>query len=490
MTFAKESGFIFAMIGSAVGFANILAFSAQCYKNGGGAFLIPFLAAVLIIGLPMLFLEGIVGKRYGLPITSAYSQAMSNKFFKTFGWIAALSCLTIGSFYVVLTGWSVAYTYFSFANLIPVDTANFFQNEFLRDSGALNVVQGISLPIFFSTLLVFAIAWYVMSKNIAEGVEKSCSIFLPLLFILILAFSVAVIFLPGSSIGFYHYLNPDFSKLKNFQLWRDVFAHVFFSFSLGIGIVVGYSRHTKKQTNIKRAMIFVMLGDVIISVISGFAIFGCVGFMSQKTGVPFAEIVKSDSTFEMGFIIFPQILHIFPQAIARFVGASFFFCVFIAGITGVFSIIESVAGNIEVELGVSRKRAINYCLMLMVPMSLIFCLGNGVHIIGALAPMVMGNTFLIGGLAQVFVFLYKDKNIINDPIWLNRHQKKGLLFVCAKYVSFAFVAVSFIGALFEEFQEQWGLAHGVRWGWFALVLIFSLVAAARLGSKSKGLEQV
>ena len=179
MTWVKESGFIFAMLGSAIGFANILAFSAQCYKNGGGAFLIPFFVAVAVIGVPMLFLEGAIGMKYGKPLVSAYGHVLP-RHWKIVGWISALSCLTIGSFYAVLTSWSVAYTFFAATNTLPLESPTFFQQEFLRDSGSLTIFNGISLPILFSTIVVVLFTYVVNSKNIGSGVEKVCSFFLPL----------------------------------------------------------------------------------------------------------------------------------------------------------------------------------------------------------------------------------------------------------------------------------------------------------------------
>lgn len=473
MTWVKESGFIFAMIGSAVGFANILAFSAQCYRNGGGAFLIPFLTANFVVGIPMLLLEGLIGNKYGLPIASAYEKVLP-KTWKTFGWIAAFSCLTIGAFYAVLTSWSVSYTYFSIQNIIPKDTAYFFKTVFLQDSGSLEIFNDISIPIFLSSIFVSVFTWFVVAKNISEGVEKICSWFLPLLFIIILIFSILVCFLPGASIGFYNYLKPDFSQLKNFHLWRDVFGHVFFSFSLGIGIIVGYSRHTSKKTNLKKAMLMVALGDMTISIISGFAIFGCVGFMSYKTGLPFSEIVKSDSTFEMGFIIFPQILQSFYPTLQPIIGTIFFFCVFIAGITGVFSIVESVAGNIEVEFAMTRKKAVSISIVIMFFMSLFFCFGNATHIIGALAPMVMGYIFLLGGIMQILVFMYYDKNIKNDVLWYKQN-RKNIYYYCLKYLSLAFLTTSLIGALIEEVATDFTINHYVRWIWFVIILVLSLL---------------
>ena len=223
--------------------------------------MIPFLVAILIIGIPMLYLEGLIGKKYALPIVSAYAQVLPRKY-KAFGWLSALTCLTIGSFYTVLTSWSALYAYFAATNNIPSDTAHFFVHDFLRDSGSLVISNGISIPIFGTTAVLAFVTWYIMTRHISKGVEKICAIFMPLLFVLFAIFAVMVIFLPGASTGFYNYLNPDWSKLADFHLWRDVFGHVFFSFSLGIGIIVAYSRHTKKETNIRKAMIYVALGDL------------------------------------------------------------------------------------------------------------------------------------------------------------------------------------------------------------------------------------
>jgi len=478
MTWVRESGFIFAMIGSAVGFGNILAFSGQCYRNGGGAFLIPYLAAIIIIGLPMLLLEGIIGKKYGLPITGAYGRVLP-KTWKIFGWIAALSCLTIGSFYSVLTSWSVAYTYFSATNQIASDSAHFFQVDFLRDSGNLLDFGGISWVIFVSTILVALFTWLVTAKNIGDGVEKVCAIFMPLLFLLVSLFSIVVCFLPGAFDGFYYYLAPDFSKLADFRLWRDVFGQVFFTYSLGIGIVVGYARHTKPETNLKRAMVYVAVGDVVISVIAGFALFGCVGFMSRMTGTAFHDIIKSNGTFEMGFIVFPQILQVFAAWLRPIIGTLFFFCVFIAGITGVFSIVESVAGNFEVEFKLSRKKAVGISIILMLGLSVFFCMGNATHLLGALGPMVLGYTFLIGGIAQIIAFSYLDNSLRLESVFLNRKGQTSWLFYCAKYVGLPFLVVSLLGALWEESQEVLGAVHLIRWAWFMLVLILSFYLTYR-----------
>ena len=131
-TWRSQSGYIWSLIGSAVGFANVLSFSAQAYKNGGGAFLIPYFLALFVLGIPMLLLEGLIGYHWKLPLVNAYGKA-AGKVGRVFGWLAVISCLTIGAFYIVLTGYSAAYTYFAAGGMIPENTKDFFQKDFLNN---------------------------------------------------------------------------------------------------------------------------------------------------------------------------------------------------------------------------------------------------------------------------------------------------------------------------------------------------------------------
>ena len=473
----RESGYIWAMLGSAVGFANILSFSAQCYRNGGGAFLIPYIVAMLTMGVPLLFLEGLVGKKLGLPIVSAFGKVMGATG-KTFGWLSVIAVMTIGAFYTVLTGYSVAYTYFAAAGEIPFETAHFFKNTFLQDSGSLSQFGGISVSVLIATLAVIAFSWWVMVKKVQSGIEKICAVFLPLLGVIVIFFAVSIAFFPGASQGFYYYLKPDFSKLGEFSLWRDVFGQLFFSLSLGLGIVTGYSRHTGETTSIRRAMLFVAAGDFAISFIAGFAVFGCVGYLSYTTGVSFNEIVKSDSAFEMGFVVFPSILHSFGETTSRIIGPLFFFCLFIAGVTGVFSIVESAVGNVEVEFKKTRKAAVAIVMSIMTVTMLVFCMGNGSHILGALQPMVIGYNMLIGGIAEIIVFMYFAKWILSDPIWFNKN-KRTFAYYSLKYIVVVILGAILIAAVLEEMNGAFGLAESVRWGWFGGALALSICLAQK-----------
>ncbi|MCB1180572.1 MAG: sodium-dependent transporter [Chlamydiia bacterium] len=476
-TWKKESGYIWSMIGSAIGFANILSFSALCYKNGGGAFLIPYILAHTIIGLPMLFLEGIIGQKTRLPLVSAMGNIAGTSG-RMLGWLGVLTCATIGGFYIVLTGFAVAYSYFSAAGMIGHDTAFFFKQTFLHDSGSIGVLGGFAGSILISTLIVSVIAWVILARNIQTGVEKLCSIFLPLLAVLVVSFMLTSCFLPGALQGFKNFLIPDFAELKSWTLWRDVFGQVFLSLSLGLGIVTGYSRHNPSTFSIPRAMVRVAIGDFVISFLSGFAIFGCVGYMSTKGDIPLSSIVTSDSAFEIGFVIFPMILAQFGEVISRIVGPIFFFCVFIAGITGVFSIVENVAGNFEVEFRKSRKVAVAIAMGIVTLLAIPFCMGNGQHVIGAMAPMVLGNTMLMCGIGEIVIFLMISQVVSRDAVWM-LNNRRTLAFISIKYFILPMLVFSLMAAVLKEFSSPFQMVSLIRWGWFCLVVLVGYMLSRR-----------
>lgn len=465
-TWRSQSGYIWSLIGSAVGFANVLSFSSQVYKNGGGAFLIPYVIALFILGVPMLLLEGYIGYKWQLPLVSAYGKQW-NRWGKILGWLAVLACLTIGGFYIVLAGYSVAYTYFSALNQIPDDSKAFFIHTFLKVTPSLTDFGQISLPILLATLVVALTTWFVLVRSVKDGIERICSFFMPLMALMITLFALIFCFLPGGLDGWVYYLKPDFSKLLEPNLWRDVFGQLFFSLSLGLGIIVGYSRYTNQKTNLVRAMAWVAIGDFAVSFISGFAIFGCLAHISYTQQIPFNSIVTTDSTFEIGFVLFPKMLKFFGSPLSQIIGTLFFFCIFIAGITGVFSIVESIVGNVEVEFRISRRAAVSYVMVGMTSLAILFCMGNASHIIDALVPMVLGTNMLIGGLALILAFAYGR----NNHLW-NVSQQPNFFIYALRYIAPILLGVILLANLWEEVQT-FDLPHFVRWGWLGCVLVLS-----------------
>jgi neurotransmitter:Na+ symporter, NSS family len=473
-TWRKQSGFILSLLGSAVGFGNILSFSAVCYRNGGGAFLIPYFAALFILGIPMLLLEGLIGNKWKEPLASSYGRVLGRPG-RTFGWLAVLACATIGAFYIVLTGYAFAYTYFAAFQKIPHDTGTFFKEEFIRVSSSLTDWGLFSWPVFLATCVVSIFSWFVLIRNVRDGIEKICTLFMPFLGALIILFAASVAFLPGGMEGWRYYLTPNFSKLMDANLWRDVFGQLLFSLSLGLGIIVGYSRHTDEKIDIGKSMICVALGDFVISFIAGAAIFGCIAHMSHVSGIPFEEIVKDASTFEIGFIIFPKILAQFSPYLAVVLGVGFFACLFLKGSAGVFSIVESVAGNLEVEFGMTRKKAVTYTILFITLLAGFFCFGNSPYLIDALAPMVLGTNMLLGSLVIIFCFLWKCKAIKVSYVWHKNPMRKTFLASLMYVVPILLIGI-LGGNIWQEITNP-TLSVIVSWGWFFMACSLAYMAS-------------
>ncbi len=477
-TWASQSGYIWSLIGSAVGFANILSFSAKAYFYGGGAFLVPFTAAVIVLGIPLLCLEGVIGQYFHLPLVSAYGK-VAGRTGKFFGWLAILAVTTIGGYYILLTGWTVAYMYFTATNSIPADTCAFLNESFLYKSSSITEFGAFAGFMFICTALVGIFSWYVVSRDIRSGIERLCSIFLPMLAIIVTIFTIVVMFLPGAWTGFAHYLIPDFSVLTNPRLWLDAFGHIFFSLSLGLGIITGYSRHADSSINIGRAMIMVTLGDFLVSCIAGFAVFGCIGYMSHTQGILFSNLVTSASPFEMGFVVFPTILKTFGCYLYPIIGILFFFCIFIAGVTGVFSIIESAAGNIEVEFNKSRKTAVTIATSIMMFLAALFCMGNGQYLIGAIDPMVSGFNMLISGIAEIICFMWISHTIDKHKVWFTKTGKRSIVYYCVRYIIPVLLILVFITAMMQELSGVIDYTKVIRWAWLILASGIALVLTSK-----------
>lgn len=466
-TWKSSAGYVWALIGSAVGFANILSFSSKAYFHGGGAFLIPYTLSILALGFPLLCLEGVIGQYFGEPLVSSCGKS-AGSLGKYCAWLAILSVGTIGSYYMLLTGWTIAYMYFTFFDIIPANTAHFLNDIFLCKTETVYEWGSLAYFQLACMLVVAFFSWAIVVRKIQSGIEKICSFFLPVLTIIIIFALGFVSFLPGALTGFAYYLIPNFKTLLEPRLWLDAFGHIFFSLSLGLGIITGYSCHTNKNVDIKRSMMWVILGDTFISFCAGFIIFGSIGYMSYYTGTPFSEIVVSTSPFEMGFVIFPTVLKMLGPVLSRCLGVLFFFCIFIAGITGVFSIVESVAGNIQSECNQSRYSSVTISILLMSLFASLFCFGNGQYIIGAIDPMVAGFSMLITGIAEIVIFMWLSPEIENHTIWKCGETKQSYVYYCLRYFAIMALVIVFCISFFDEITTGFSIAKCIRWGWFFL----------------------
>lgn len=477
-----DTGLIAALLGTIIGFRNILSFSAQCYKNGGGAFVFLFILALLLVETPMLLLGSVIGSKTKLPIVSALGLFLG-KIGKCFGWIMIATIATIGGFYFVLSSYSLCYALFFATGSIPSDTHFFFKHTFLQDSGSLLQFEGFSPIVIFTALACLLFSWFILVKGIREKIEKVCSIFLPFITILIILFSLLVCFLPGAKDGLRLYLIPDFSKLKDPMIWRDVFGFVFFSCFLRRGIISLFASKGAQSISPYKLFKYLIIGDFVITFFSGIAIFGALGYMSHIKEVPFAELVTLHSNFEMGFVIFPQILQILPSFLTTFLGIIFFLALFFAGISSCFSLSELFATNLEAEFGFTKRKSLMFSSLIMLVATSIFSLKNGQHLLGSLGPSLFGSNMLLEGFVEIIAFMYFAEEIFGDGMWRNQTRPTLLYHLAKKIVPTAFFIILCI-CVYEEFSSLFGPEELTRWIWFALVFVF----AAALSQKKTAIS--
>lgn len=371
----SRMGFILAAIGSAVGLGNIWRFSYLCYKNGGGAFLVPYFIALLIVGIPLMILELGIGHR--MRGSAPMSLAKVKRSWEWLGWFAVIIVMFgIMLYYTVVIAWCLSYVLFSFDLSWGADPNNFFFNEFLMISSGPFDLGDIRLPIIGSLFAVWFFSWLIVYFGVQNGVERANKIFMPLLLGLILILVGWSVNLEGAAEGIRVYLEPDFSKLSSIQIWIDAFSQIFFTLSLGFGIMIAYASYLPKKVDIVKDALIISLGNAAFSFIAGFAVFGTLGYMAMSTSQPVEEVVKD--SIGLAFVAYPQAISLMPN-FAKVFGVIFFTSLVVAGLSSGISILEAFGAAVIDKFNYSRKTVISHICIAGFAGSIIFTARGGLY---------------------------------------------------------------------------------------------------------------
>jgi len=347
---SARSGFIIAAIGSAVGLGNIWRFPYVAYENGGGAFLIPYLVAIFAAGLPLLFLDYAVGHKYRSAPPTAYK-----KFFKaeSLGWWQVMVTLMIGIYYASVLSWAGSYIFYSVGQKWGEDTESFFFKTYLQAGEGLTF--GFVPTLFVGLVVVWAITMLILYGGVKKGVELSNKIFMPLLVVLFTILVIQALRLPGATDGLNAFFTPNWEAMKNYKVWLAAFGHIFFSLSIGFGIMLTYASYLKSNTNLTGSGLVVALANSSFEILAGIGIFAALGFMAHTAGVPVNDVVTQ--SIGLAFIAFPKIISSLGSGGDVF-GLLFFTSLAVAGVTSMVSILEVPIAAFQDKLGWSRKKAV------------------------------------------------------------------------------------------------------------------------------------
>ena len=362
-TFAGRNAFIMAAIGSAVGLGNIWRFPYTTYENGGGAFIIPYLIALLTAGIPLLFLDYAIGHRHrgGAPL----SYRRFSPHFEVFGWWQMMVNVIIGLYYAVVLGWAASYTYFSINGAWGDKPIDFFIGEFLKMGDIKNGVSFEFVGMVTGPLIaMWIIALGVLSLGVQKGIAKVSSVLMPVLVIMFMALVIYSLFLPGAEKGLDALFTPDWSKLSNPSVWIAAYGQIFFSLSICFGIMVTYASYLKKESDLTGSGLVVGFANSSFEVLAGVGVFAALGFIATAQGQEVSEVAKGG--IGLAFFAFPTIINKAP--FGEVLGVLFFGSLTFAALTSFISVIEVIISAIQDKL---RIRRVKVTFIVGVPMMLV-----------------------------------------------------------------------------------------------------------------------
>jgi len=332
---SSKLGFILATAGAAIGLGAIWKFPYVAGMNGGGAFLIVFIVFTLLIGLPMLLSEFIIGRGSGKEAVTAYQKLAPNTPWAWIGKLGVLSCFLLLSFYSVVGGWVLIYAGSAVTGLLISPTADY--------AATFGSITGSAWMTLGSTALFLLINVLVITLGVKNGIEKASKYMMPLLFIFFIILVGRSLTLDGAMEGVAFFLKPDFSQL-NSEAILYALGQSFFALAVGFSCMVTYSSYLGKDISIPSAGKTIVFMNIIVSVLAGLAIFPVVfAFGFEPTEGP-----------GLLFIVLPAV---FSQMAFGQVFLAIFLVLFLfATLTSSFSLLEIIVAAFTQKEKTSRKK--------------------------------------------------------------------------------------------------------------------------------------
>jgi neurotransmitter:Na+ symporter, NSS family len=415
---SSRYGFILAAVGSAVGLGNIWRFPAVAYENGGGAFFLPYLFAILTAGIPILILEFTIGHKYRG--SAPLSLFRINKKAEWLGWWQLLISFVICTYYAVIIAWAIKYTIYSFGTQWGSDPGGFLFGDVLKLAEKPGEIGGLVPGIVIPLLFVWAVTLFVLYRGVSKGIEKLNKIFLPTLVVMFLIIVIRAVTLDGAAQGLNAFFKPNWSLVLDGKVWIAAYGQIFFSLSIGFAIMLTYSSYLPKKSDINNNAFITAFANSGFELLAGIGVFAALGFMASQQGVGVDEVVSSG--IGLAFVVFPSIINEFPGMNGLF-GVLFFLSLVFAGMTSLISIVETFVAGIQDKFNVSRTKAVFTSGIVATVISLLFATNGGLYFLDVVDYFINNFGVVVAGLVEVVLIawffrgltgLQKHANEISD----------------------------------------------------------------------------
>ena len=339
-TWGSKAAFVLAAAGSAIGLGNIWGFPTVAGQNGGAAFLLIYLAAVALIGAPVMLAELIVGRRTQRNPVGAFKELAPRSLWVVVGGLGVLTGIMILSFYSVIAGWTLSYIFKTITGTFQagVDTEAIF-----------NELAGSAVPAISWHFVFILLTIYVVLGGVRDGIERWTKVLMPVLFALLVLLAIRAVTLSGAEAGLAFYLKPDFSKVTGTVILSAI-GQAFFSLSLGMGAMITYGSYVSKRDDLVSSAAWVTFADTTIAILAGLIIFPTLFHAGLEPGAGGPGMV---------FVVLTSLLSSIPPAPYGGVifGTGFFMLLGIAALTSSVSLLEVVTSWAVDERGMSRRKA-------------------------------------------------------------------------------------------------------------------------------------
>jgi NSS family neurotransmitter:Na+ symporter len=465
-----------------VGLGNVWRFPYLAHKFGGGAFLIPYLIALFVIGIPLLILEFALGQKIQQGAIGSM-KAMHSKMGGV-GLIAIFTAFIIVCYYAAVMAWSLIYFLASFGMKWSGGSKDYFFNSVLEISEGVGTVGGINWTILLALLAVWIMIYFCIWKG-PKSVGKIIWITVPLPIILLGVLFIRAVTLPGFLTGWAAYLTPDWSALLFSDVWVAAIGQIFFTLSVSFGIMIAYASYKKENEDVAKNGYLTALINSAISLFSGFVVFGVLGYMATQTSTGINEVVASGPG--LAFVVFPEALSLMPAA--WFFSAIFFLTLLTLGIDSAFSIVE----GINVVIGDSKKKWVQHKIAFVVCFvcflgGILFTTRAGLYFLDIIDHFMMSYNLMIVGILECiavgWIFganrMRKYINSVSD--WKLGRWWNWAIRIIIPAALILLLVLNFIGELKVPYEGYPGWALGIGW---ALVVIPVIAAFAMVWGKPK-----
>lgn len=347
-----QLGFVLAAIGSAVGLGNIWRFPGVAYDNGGGAFLVPYLVALLTAGIPILLLDYSIGHRFRGSAPTSFRRLTRRA--ETLGWFQVGVSWVIILYYTVIIAWAASFMVFAATQAWGDDPAAFFFGEYLQLPDAPAVTTDVVPGVLLALVAIWVVAIVILSLGVQKGVERANVVFIPLLVVMFAAIVVRAVTLDGAMDGLNAFFTPDWAALSDPGVWIAAYGQIFFSLSIAFGIMITYSSYLKRRANLTSTGLVVGFANSSFELLAGIGVFSALGFMAAQQGVAVSEL-DTIAGVGLAFVAFPQILSLMPGG--PVFGVLFFASLTLAGLTSLLSILQVVSAAFQEKLGWTPRQA-------------------------------------------------------------------------------------------------------------------------------------